>query len=176
MEDILSAFFLVTNHTKLFSEKNKIGKLLTILLKIPMSNRVFCLWQFGRVEGKNEKQMKSKMGFPKYTTAKNSMIKFWNLSFESKECSLSIEVSLIKRLNMKIYIISRHCSYFGHVDLIKHEAEVDPQHLLRHHLSNASCHLVALMAVPVAPHAAVTVKHECTEVTTKYGILTPLLT
>ena len=89
-------------------------------------------------------------------------------------------MSLIKRLNMKmyakIYIISRHCSYFGHVDLIKHEAEVDPQHLLRHHLSNASCHLVALMAVPVAPHAAVTVKHECTEVTTKYGILTPLLT
>ena len=69
----------------------------------------------------------------------------------------------------KIYIISRHCSYFGHVDLIKHEAEVDPRHLLRHHLSNASCHLVALMAVPV------TVKHECTEVTTKYGILTPLL-
>ena len=150
MEDILSAFFLVTNHTKLFSEKNKIGKLLTILLKIPMSNRVFCLWQFGRVEGKNEKQMKSKMGFPKYTTAKNSMIKFWNLSFESKECSLSIEVSSIKRLNMKMYTkiniisTSRHCSYFGHVDLIKHEAEVDPRHLLRHDLPNASRHLVAL--------------------------------
>ena len=75
------------------------------------------------------------------------------------------------KMYAKINIISRHCSYFGHVDLIKHEAEVDPQHLLRHDLPNASRHLVALMAVPVAHH----VKHECTEVTTKYGILTPLL-
>ena len=76
MEDILSAFFLVTNHTKLFSEKNKIGKLLTILLKIPMSNRVFCLRQFGRVEEINEKQMKSEMDFPKYYTTAKNMIKF----------------------------------------------------------------------------------------------------
>ena len=125
MEDILSAFFLVTNHTilKLVSEKNKISYLLSC-------------WKYPCLIGFSVYDKKSKMGFPKYyTTAKNSMIKFWNLSFESKECSLSIELSLIKRLNMKmyakIYIISRHCSYFGHVDLIKHEAEVDPQHLLR---------------------------------------------
>ena len=100
IECLLSSY---KSHNFKAGQWEKQDKLLTILLKIPMSNRVFCLWQFGWVEEINEKQMKSKMGFPKYTTTKNSsMIKFWNLSFESKECSLFIEVSLIKRLNMKI--------------------------------------------------------------------------
>ena len=81
IECLLSSY---KSHNFKAGQWEKQDKLLTILLKIPMSNRVFCLWQFGRVEGKNEKQMKSKMGFSKYTTTKNSsMIKFWNLSFES---------------------------------------------------------------------------------------------
>merc|ERR1712193_294783 len=64
-------------------------------------------------------------------------------------------------------VVSKHCGHPGHVGLIKREAEADPQHLLGHHLPYAIGHHVAPVAVPVAHHAAVTVKHECAEVVEK---------
>merc|ERR1712001_801344 len=70
-------------------------------------------------------------------------------------------------------VVSKHCGHPGHVGLIKREAEADPQHLLGHHLPYAIGHHVAPVAVPVAHHAAVTVKHECAEVTTKHCVQSP---
>merc|ERR1712141_453952 len=70
-------------------------------------------------------------------------------------------------------VVSKHCGHPGHVGLIKREAEADPQHLLGHHLPYAIGHHVAPLAVPVAHHAAVTVKHECAEVTTKHCVQSP---
>merc|ERR1712113_1237964 len=67
-------------------------------------------------------------------------------------------------------VASKHCGHPVHVGLIKREAEADPQHLLGHHLPYAIGHHVAPVAVPVAHHAAVTVKHECAEVTTKHCV------
>merc|ERR1712203_704624 len=49
-------------------------------------------------------------------------------------------------------VVSKHCGHPGHVGLIKREA----------------------VAVPVAHHAAVTVKHECAEVTTKHCVQSPI--
>merc|ERR1712183_608915 len=71
-------------------------------------------------------------------------------------------------------VVSKHCGHPGHVGLIKREAEADPQHLLGHHLPYAIGHHVAPVAVPVAHHAAVTVKHECAEVTTKHCVQSPI--
>merc|ERR1712156_925270 len=47
-------------------------------------------------------------------------------------------------------VVSKHCGHPGHVGLIKREAEA------------------------VAQHAAVTVKHECAEVTTKHCVQSPI--
>merc|ERR1712001_14529 len=71
-------------------------------------------------------------------------------------------------------VVSKHCGHPGHVGLIKREAEADPQHLLGHHLPYAIGHHVAPVAVPVAHHADVTVKHECAEVTTKHCVQSPI--
>merc|ERR1712043_15427 len=61
-----------------------------------------------------------------------------------------------------------------HVGLIKREAEADPQHLFGAHLPYAIGHHVAPVAHPIAHHAAVTVKHECAEVTTKHCVQSPI--
>merc|ERR1712150_298591 len=71
-------------------------------------------------------------------------------------------------------LVSKHCGHPGHVGLIKREAEADPQHLFGAHLPYAIGHHVAPVAHPIAHHAAVTVKHECAEVTTKHCVQSPI--
>merc|ERR1712088_1078658 len=71
-------------------------------------------------------------------------------------------------------VVSKHCGHPGHVGLIKREAEADPQHLFGAHLPYAIGHHVAPVAHPIAHHAAVTVKHECAEVTTKHCVQSPI--
>merc|ERR1712088_883669 len=70
-------------------------------------------------------------------------------------------------------VVSKHCGHPGHVGLIKREAEADPQHLFGAHLPYAIGHHAAPVAHPIAHHAAVTVKHECAEVTTKHCAQSP---